>query len=68
MCDQSGLASTPPLTFNHSTSTVPLNRRGLLGRFTTMRVLNAASCDGVAVHLPSLVSGVGAPYASAVPS
>jgi hypothetical protein len=29
---QSGAASTPPLTFSHSTTTVPLNFCGLIGR------------------------------------
>lgn len=34
----SGSASTPPLTFSHSTTTVPLNRAGSAGRRTRIRV------------------------------
>ncbi len=35
---QSGLASTPPLTFSHSTTTVPLNSEALAGARTSTRV------------------------------
>ena len=59
MCTQSGLASTPPDTLSHSTTTVPLNFRLLIGRSTTTRVLYAAGVDGVTVHFPSLVSAIG---------
>jgi len=36
---QSGAASTPPLTFIHSTTTVPLNFFAFTGRMARMRVL-----------------------------
>src|SRR5689334_15894975 len=64
---QSGLASTPPVTFSHSTTTVPLKSRRLIGRSTTMRVLYVACDDGATDHLPSPVSGAVGVYAVAVP-
>ena len=64
---RSGAASRPPLTFSHSTTTVPLNRLGDVGRSTTMRVLYAAVSPGVTVHRPSLPSGAALEKAVAVP-
>ena len=55
---QSGPASTEPLTLSHSTMTVPLNFVASIGRRTTTRVVYGADTAGVAVHLPSVVSGV----------
>jgi hypothetical protein len=54
---QSGLASAPPLTLSHSTTTVPLKSRGRVGRLTTIRVVNSAGAVGSTVQRPSDVSG-----------
>ena len=43
---QAAAASTPPLTLSHSTMTVPSNRLGLIGRYTTIRVLYGAVLAG----------------------
>jgi hypothetical protein len=40
---QSGAASSPPLTFSHSTHTVPLKAAGSIGRWTSILVANSAS-------------------------
>ena len=68
MCCHSGLASAPPETLNHSTSTEPLNFFGLIGRFTTMRLLYSAGENCVTAHLPSFVSGFTGVCALAIPS
>jgi hypothetical protein len=54
VCIQSGLASTPPETLSHSTTTVPLKSRALTGRFTTTRDLKSASDESSTVQRPSL--------------
>ena len=64
---QSGAASAPPLTFNHSTTTVPLKRRALIGRITTARVVYGAVLVTTALYFPSLLTGAGMSYAFAVP-
>ena len=43
----------PPLTFNHSTSTVPLNRDGSFGRRTRIRLRYSAVAATVAAPSPS---------------
>ena len=60
-------ASTPPLTLSHSTTTVPSNRLGLIGRYTTIRVLYGAVLAGVTVQRPLDVKGEALVYAVAVP-
>ena len=52
---QSGSASTPPLTFSHSTITVPLNALGSAGRRTSTRVRYGAVASGANVQRPSRV-------------
>src|SRR5689334_9247936 len=63
----SGFASTPPLTFNHSTTTLPLNFAGSLGRRTRTRVRYAAVAPGSNVQRPSPLSAPFAVYDVAVP-
>ncbi len=46
---------------------MPLNFFGLVGRYTTSRVLYGEVAAGVTVHFPSLVSGVVLVYDVAVP-
>src|SRR5262245_55431787 len=50
---QSGAASTPPETFSHSTTTVPLNFLGFVGRRTRMRVTYGAVSPDATAHRPS---------------
>jgi hypothetical protein len=38
MCHSTGM-SKPPVTFSHSTTAVPLNLAGSVGRTTTIRVV-----------------------------
>jgi hypothetical protein len=63
----SGFASTPPLTFNHSTMTVPLNFAGSDGTRTTTRVRYGAWPSGVNVQWPVRASAPFALYDDAVP-
>ena len=56
-CAQNGPESRPPLTFSHSTTTVPLNFSGA-GRRTSIRDRYAAVLDGVTVQAPSVLSAV----------
>src|SRR5579862_1887106 len=65
---QSGPVSTPPLTFSHSTTTMPLKREAFVGVRTSNRVLYAAVLAGVTDHWPSVVSGTAGIYALAVPA
>src|SRR5262249_25022641 len=51
----SGLASTPPLTLSHSTTTLPLNFDGSAGARTTTRVRYGAVVSGANVQRPSCV-------------
>ena len=64
---QSGPASAPPLTFNHSTMTVPLKRRGSIGRITTARVVYGAVLVRPTLNFPSAPNGADGWYALAVP-
>src|SRR3954453_2504412 len=64
---QSGPASAPPLTFNHSTTTVPLKWRRSIGRITTARVVYGAVVVGTEVYLPSFGTGADMAYALATP-
>jgi hypothetical protein len=43
----------PPLTFSHSTSTVPLNCVRSAGVSMTIRVAKSAESAGVTLHRPS---------------
>ena len=63
---QTGAASSPPETFSHSTTTVPLNARS--GRRTRILVVNGAVSPGSAAHRPSAVRSPASRYDSAVPS
>src|SRR6266516_1360893 len=63
----SGSASTPPLTFSHSMTTLPLKRAGSAGRRTRMRVRYGARASGANDQRPSLLSGAVAVYDVAVP-
>src|SRR5580658_746309 len=64
---QSGASSAPPETLSHSTTTVPLNLAGLIGRYTTTRVLYGASEEGATDHCPLLAKSLADEYAVAVP-
>ena len=63
---QSGAVSTT-VTFNHSTTTVPLNRAGSAGRRTTIRVVYGAGDPGTTVQWPSGPSAPSAVWAEATP-
>lgn len=64
---QSGAASTPPDTFSHSTITVPLNRLGSVGRYTSARVAYGALVSTRVRHRPFSVSGASGANERAVP-
>src|SRR5215212_4944268 len=64
---QSGPASMPPDTLSHSTTTVPLNFLGSVGRLTRSRVVYGCGSLGVTVQRPSLVNGSADEYFCAVP-
>ena len=57
----------PADTLCHSTTTVPLNRRGSTGRRTTNRVRNGASAPGVTAQRPSVPRSPCISYEVAVP-
>ena len=65
---QSGDASTPPLTFCHSTWTTPLNFAGSFGRRTSARVRYGAVLLSCTLQRPSAGSEPVGSYARAVPS
>ena len=56
--DHSGSASTPPLTFSHSTTTVPLKRAGHSGA-ARGHVSGTAQCRPANDQRPSSASGLG---------
>ena len=63
VCAQTGSRSMPPLTFNHSSTTVPSKPAASTGRRTSRRVANSTAPVGVVDHCPSSPS----PVSSAVP-
>jgi hypothetical protein len=64
---QSTAPSEPPLTLSHSTTTVPLNFFGSVGRTTTMRLAYGAVAAATAFHFPSGVAAPASVYDEAVP-
>ena len=58
----------PADTLCHSTTTVPLNRAGSIGRRTTIRVRNGAPAPGVTSQCPSAPRSPCNSYDVAVPS
>ena len=65
---QSGAASMPAETLCHSTTTVPLNRSGFMGRRTTNRVRKGVSAPGVTAQRPSTPRSPCSTYEVADPS
>ena len=69
VCAHTGSRSMPPLTFNHSSTTVPSKRAVSTGRRTSSRVEKVAVPVGVVDQRPSLPSAVpgAGPYVVASP-
>ena len=70
LCAHTGSRSIPPLTFNHSSTTVPSKRAVSVGRRTSRRVEKLSVPVATVDQLPSLPSAVpgAGPYVGASPA